>query len=169
MNTQAFTPEATQARIQHEGLRSKIMTAEQAAELIQPGFNVGMSGFTGSGYPKAVPLALAARMEAAHAAGKPFRVGLWTGASTAPELDGALAKAEGISMRLPYQSDPTVRNQINAGGMFYSDMHLSHVAPMAWAGFFGRLNVAVIEVAGLTRSEERRVGKECRSRWSPYH
>ena len=23
--------------------------------------------------------------------------------------------------------------------------------------------------AGDTRSEERRVGKECRSRWSPYH
>src|SRR3712207_7398999 len=25
------------------------------------------------------------------------------------------------------------------------------------------------EVVYLTRSEERRVGKECRSRWSPYH
>ena len=25
------------------------------------------------------------------------------------------------------------------------------------------------EIAQLTRSEERRVGKECRSRWSPYH
>src|SRR3712207_9388749 len=25
------------------------------------------------------------------------------------------------------------------------------------------------EVEGLDRSEERRVGKECRSRWSPYH
>ena len=24
-------------------------------------------------------------------------------------------------------------------------------------------------VTQLTRSEERRVGKECRSRWSPYH
>ena len=24
-------------------------------------------------------------------------------------------------------------------------------------------------MASLTRSEERRVGKECRSRWSPYH
>ena len=24
-------------------------------------------------------------------------------------------------------------------------------------------------VENLTRSEERRVGKECRSRWSPYH
>src|ERR1039457_864612 len=26
-----------------------------------------------------------------------------------------------------------------------------------------------ISVLGETRSEERRVGKECRSRWSPYH
>ena len=25
------------------------------------------------------------------------------------------------------------------------------------------------DVVFLTRSEERRVGKECRSRWSPYH
>ena len=25
------------------------------------------------------------------------------------------------------------------------------------------------KVAYFTRSEERRVGKECRSRWSPYH
>ena len=25
------------------------------------------------------------------------------------------------------------------------------------------------EVDQATRSEERRVGKECRSRWSPYH
>src|SRR3712207_9448090 len=27
----------------------------------------------------------------------------------------------------------------------------------------------VIRDAGVSRSEERRVGKECRSRWSPYH
>ena len=26
-----------------------------------------------------------------------------------------------------------------------------------------------IQVLGAVRSEERRVGKECRSRWSPYH
>src|SRR5260370_13520115 len=26
-----------------------------------------------------------------------------------------------------------------------------------------------VVVRGLQRSEERRVGKECRSRWSPYH
>ena len=34
-----------------------------------------------------------------------------------------------------------------------------------------RLPNAIISsiVCGLSRSEERRVGKECRSRWSPYH
>ena len=30
----------------------------------------------------------------------------------------------------------------------------------------GQLN---LPVTGEIRSEERRVGKECRSRWSPYH
>ena len=28
---------------------------------------------------------------------------------------------------------------------------------------------ADVEIRGDQRSEERRVGKECRSRWSPYH
>ena len=34
----------------------------------------------------------------------------------------------------------------------------------------GRVFEEVIaEIASIVRSEERRVGKECRSRWSPYH
>ena len=33
----------------------------------------------------------------------------------------------------------------------------------------GLVTVATIAVVILARSEERRVGKECRSRWSPYH
>ena len=32
-----------------------------------------------------------------------------------------------------------------------------------------RIDVARQYAAELLRSEERRVGKECRSRWSPYH
>ena len=32
-----------------------------------------------------------------------------------------------------------------------------------------KLCYAIGAVLGLVRSEERRVGKECRSRWSPYH
>ena len=29
--------------------------------------------------------------------------------------------------------------------------------------------VALFRAGNVERSEERRVGKECRSRWSPYH
>ena len=136
-------------RIACTALRAKVTTAADAAELIPPGSTVGLSGFTGSGYPKAVPLALAARMETERQAGNPFRIRVWTGASTGPELDGALAKAKGIEFRLPYNSDPTARDQINRGEMEYFDMHLSQVAPMAWQGFLGPLDVAVIEVTGI--------------------
>jgi len=137
------------SRIRNLALRSKIMSAEQAAALIPRGSNVGMSGFTGAGYPKEVPLALAERMNAAHARGETFRIGVWTGASTAPELDGALAKVDGMEMRLPYQSDPTCRKRINAGEMEYIDIHLSHVAQFVWGGFLGNLDVAIVEVAGI--------------------
>jgi len=137
------------ARIGLESLKAKVMSAQDAATLIAPGSTVGMSGFTGSGYPKAVPMALASRIEAEHAAGNPFRLRVWTGASTGPELDGALAKADGIEFRLPYNSDPIAREKINRGEMDYFDMHLSQVAPMAWQGFLGPLDTAVIEVSGI--------------------
>ena len=38
------------------------------------------------------------------------------------------------------------------------------ITDMAWVGRLGSEAVAAIG-----RSEERRGGKECRSRWSPYH
>ncbi len=140
---------ATQERIGCTALQSKVMTADAAAALIAPGSTVGMSGFTGSGYPKAVPVALAARMERAHAAGDPFRIRVWTGASTGPELDGALARANGVEFRLPYNSDPIAREKINRGEMEYFDIHLSQVAPMAWQGFLGPLDTALIEISGI--------------------
>jgi succinyl-CoA:acetate CoA-transferase len=137
-------------RIAHRGLRGKVVPADEAAAHIRPGDNVGMSGFTGAGHPKAVPQALAAMIAEHRARGEDFRIGVWTGASTAPELDGALAEADGIELRLPYQSDPVSRAKINAGTMEYLDLHLSHVAQMAWEGFFGKLDVALVEVAGIT-------------------
>ncbi|MGI3163199.1 acetyl-CoA hydrolase/transferase family protein [Pseudooceanicola sp. 200-1SW] len=137
-------------RISNQTLRARMMNAEDAASLIAPGDTIGMSGFTGSGYPKAVPQALAARIEEKRSEGNPFKVKIWTGASTGPELDGALAKADGIEFRLPYNSDPIAREKINAGEMNYFDMHLSQVAPMAWEGFLGKLDVAVVEISGIT-------------------
>ena len=39
----------------------------------------------------------------------------------------------------------------------------------AFGTWLHRLAVNVVLNARKSRSEERRVGKECRSRWSPYH
>jgi len=137
------------SRINSAAHRRKVMDAEAAAALIAPGSTIGLSGFTGSGYPKAVPLALGGRIEREHEQGRPFRVKVWTGASTGPELDGALAKADGIEFRLPYNSDPVAREKINRGEMEYFDMHLSQVAPAAWQGILGPLDTAVVEISGI--------------------
>jgi len=137
------------SRVLNATLRNKIMSADEAAALIPSGVNVGMSGFTGSGYPKLVPAALARHINKHNQGGEKFRIGVWTGASTAPELDGALASVDGVEMRLPYQSDPTCRRRINAGEMEYIDIHLSHVAQFVWFGFLGKLDIAVVEVAGI--------------------
>ncbi|NTU58666.1 MAG: acetyl-CoA hydrolase/transferase family protein [Chlorobiaceae bacterium] len=140
---------STTSRILNKALQDRIMSAEQAATLIHSGAHVGMSGFTGSGYPKSVPQALAKHIAASNSEGQKFKISVWTGASTAPELDGALAEADGVEMRLPYQSDPICRKRINAGQMEYLDIHLSHVAQFVWFGFLGKLDMAVVEVAGI--------------------
>src|SRR5579862_6047813 len=136
-------------RILNPNLAQKIMSAEEAAALIKSGDQIGMSGFTGSGYPKVVPIELARRISDANFRGRTFRVSVFTGASTGPELDGALAMAGGINLRLPYQSDPETRKRINAGEMDYMDIHLSHVAQFVEYGFLGKLDVALIEVSAI--------------------
>jgi len=137
------------SRVLNARLAEKIMRAEEAAALIGSGDQVGMSGFTGSGYPKEVPIALARRIAEAQIHGNKFQVSVFTGASTGPELDGALALAGGVNLRLPYQSDPETRKRINAGEMEYMDIHLSHVAQFVEYGFLGKLDVALIEVAAV--------------------
>src|SRR3954453_2495082 len=99
-------------RIHHPGLPRKLLPADAAAAMIKPGATVGMSGFTGAGYPKEVPLALARRITEANASADRYRNNVWTGASTAPELDGAPAPADGIELRLPSQPDPISREKI---------------------------------------------------------
>ena len=137
-------------RMQYADFQSRIMTADEAARFVSNGDIVGMSGFTGAGYPKVLPTAIAARAREEHAAGRPFRIQVWTGASTAPEADGVMAEADAVSLRLPYNSDGATRKKINAGEIDYLDLHLSHVAQLASYGFLGQMNVAVIEIVGIT-------------------
>lgn len=128
-----------------------VLAAEEAALLVKDGQSIGFSGFTAAGAAKVFPRALAARAKADHAAGRPFRVGVLTGASTGPSLDGALAEARAVLFRTPYQSDPLLRAQINAGEVRFFDMHLSALPQAVRYGFLGPLHWAVVEACDVTR------------------
>ena len=131
------------SRVHCDAAMAKVTTAEAAAALIKDGMNIGVSGFTPSGYPKAVPLALAERAKT-----DPLKINLWTGASVGPEIDSALTNAGVVARRLPYQTNNDLRKAINNGSVKYTDLHLSHVAQMARYGFmYGRhdVDIAIIE------------------------
>ena len=132
-------------RVRNKDLQARIVTAEEAAAFIKPGMSIGMSGFTASAYPKAIPLALAERMKK-----EPFTVDIWTGASTGPELDDTLAAVHGIKKRLPYQTDNILRSEINDGSVDYLDLHLSESAQLARVGYLGKLDLAIVEAVAIT-------------------
>lgn len=130
------------------------ITAEEAASYIKNGDNVGLSGFTASGTPKVVTVALAKRAKELHEKGEPFKVNLFTGASTNDHVDGELARAEAIGLRTPYQGHPDSRKLANKGGMQYFDAHLSHLSQDLRYGFYGDIDVAIIEVTEMSPNGE---------------
>lgn len=132
----------------------KFVTAEEAAAYVQNGDIVGFSGFTPAGSPKEVPTAIAKRAEQFHAEGKDFKIGVYTGASTGDSLDGALARADAILFRTPYQSNKDLRTSLNTDRASYFDMHLSSLAPHLRFGFMPKPRIAVIEVCDLTDDGE---------------
>ncbi len=132
-------------RIRHAGLRSRVTTAQAAAELIQNGMTVGMSGFTRAGDCKAVPAALAERAEK-----HPLQITLITGASLGHDTDKLLAEAGVLARRLPFQVDTTLRRKINRGEIRFIDQHLSETAEQLRAGHIGPVDVAIIEAAAIT-------------------
>ncbi|HUO59386.1 MAG TPA: succinate CoA transferase [Candidatus Acidoferrales bacterium] len=126
------------------------LTAEEAASLVDHGQTVGFSGFTPAGAAKAIPKAIAARAQQLHADAEEFQIGVLSGASTGPSLDGALAKANAISFRTPYQSDPNLRKRINTGETRFVDMHLSLMPQAVRYGFLGPVHWAVLEACDIT-------------------
>ena len=132
----------------------KIISAEEAASHINHGDNIGFSGFTAAGSPKTVSEALAKRAIAAHEKGEPFQVGVFTGASTSDHLDGALARANAMKFRTPYQSNKDSRAALNRHDVHYYDYHLSQLAQDIRYGFLGNVDVAVIEACDVTEDGE---------------
>jgi len=127
-----------------------IITAEEAAAMIPHGSTVGFSGFTPAGAAKAVPRAIAERGKAVKELGHPLRLNILTGASTGAAFDEALADADVIAWRAPYQSSKTLRKRINDQEAKFVDLHLSHVPQMVEFGFFGNIDFAVVEAVDVT-------------------
>ena len=132
----------------------RFMTAEEAAQFVKNGDQVGFSGFTAAGVPKAVPSAIAKIAEEEHAKGRSFKINVVTGASSGDPLDGALSRAKAIGFRAPYQNNLDIRNAINAQEVDYVDMHLSQLAQEVRYGFYGGIDVAIVEAADVTENGE---------------
>ena len=84
-----------------------------------------------------------------------FAGGFWLDYESAPELGAAMRAADiVISVHAPLAA---FMGHVEREKKFKMALGmLDHTAGLAKA-------------VGAERSEERRVGKECRSRWSPYH
>lgn len=132
----------------------RIISAEEAASFVKDGDLVGFSGFTPAGCPKVVSKAIAAKAVVEHAAGREFKIGMFTGASTGDSLDGELARANAIKFRTPYQSNNDLRGSLNTGKADYFDMHLSTISQELRYGFLGKVNVAILEVADYSENGE---------------
>ncbi|PLB86103.1 acetyl-CoA hydrolase [Dysgonamonadaceae bacterium] len=128
------------------------VSAQEAAALVKNNDNVGFSGFTHAGCPKVVPVEIAKRAEEEHAKGNPFKIGVFTGASTGDAIDGALSRAKAIKFRTPYQTNKDLRNAINSGEVAYYDLHLSQLAQEIRYGFLGNVDVAIVEACEVTEN-----------------
>lgn len=132
-------------RILSDKYLSKVMSADEAAQLVKDGMTIGMSGFTPAGHPKAVPLAIARRADK----GEKLSLTVMTGASVGDEIDGAMCRAGCIAKRLPYQTHTDMRNAINAGQIDFIDVHLSQLPVWVKSGFVGELDLAIVEISGI--------------------
>ncbi|MDR1896934.1 MAG: acetyl-CoA hydrolase/transferase family protein [Prevotellaceae bacterium] len=131
-----------------------VMSPEEAANFVKNDDNIGFSGFTAAGCPKVVPAAIAKKAEEEHSKGNPFKIGMFTGASTGDSIDGTLARADAIKFRTPYQSNKDLRQAMNNGSTAYFDLHLSHLGQMLRYGFLGKINCAIIEASDINSEGE---------------
>ena len=129
------------------------LTAAEAAAMIKDQDNIGLSGFTPNGVPKATFRELSKRAIAEHEAGRPFQVGILTGASTSQSIEGDMAAANAIKFRAPFSTNKDFRTHTNMGEIDYEDMHLGHMAERLRRGFYGEIDLAIIEVSDLEEGE----------------
>ncbi len=127
-------------------MRKNTTDAKTAAESIQDGMTVAMSGYAMAGYPKALVRALTER----RAAGDVFSIRLITGAN-APWLDEQLSGQNIIASRAPMIANKTLAGQVNRGEVRYIEQQMCRMPRLIRSGSFGKIDVAVVEALELTK------------------
>ena len=72
-----------------------------------------------------------------------------------------------ITLPVALTRDPRITYTALGHIHLFQDLNPGAQPPVVYPGSIERVNFG--EAGNDDRSEERRVGKECRSRWSPYH
>ena len=134
-------------RIRLPALLKKVCSAESAAQWINDGMTIGMSGFTRAGDAKVVPLALAERARKEH-----LKITLMTGASLGNDVDKTLTEAGALARRMPFQSDPVLRAAINRGEVMFIDQHLSETVELLRTRQIAPIDIAIIEAVAITET-----------------
>ncbi|KAK7453282.1 acetyl-CoA hydrolase [Stygiomarasmius scandens] len=123
------TPSAAlRERVRRPGYFSKLAKPSDLAPLFKNGDYIGWSGFTGVGYPKQVPTAIADHVESNNLQANPEtkkKFNLFVGASVGPEVEDRWAALDMIARRYPHQVGKEVSKGINAGRIEFADKHLS--------------------------------------------
>ncbi|KAL7273178.1 acetyl-CoA hydrolase [Rhizina undulata] len=155
MSGAAMASAALKARVRRPALLNKLCKAEDLIHHFPNGAYIGWSGFTGVGYPKLTPIALADHVEKNNLQGK-LRYSLFVGASSGAETENRWAELDMIERRSPHQVGKSIAKGINEGRIKFFDKHLSMFPGDLVYGYYTKdrpnkkLDIAVIEASAIT-------------------
>ncbi|KAI5782929.1 putative acetyl-CoA hydrolase [Pyronema domesticum] len=147
---------AFKARVRKPSLWNKLHTADELLHHFPNGSYIGWSGFTGVGYPKVLPIALADHVEKNNLQGT-TNYSLFVGASSGAETEGRWADLNMYTRRAPHQVGKSISKGINEGRINFFDKHLSMFPGDLLYGYYTKhrtdgkkLDIAVVEATAIT-------------------
>ncbi|KAI5812713.1 putative acetyl-CoA hydrolase [Pyronema omphalodes] len=156
MSRAAMASAAFKARVRKPSLWNKLHTADELLHHFPNGSYIGWSGFTGVGYPKVLPIALADHVEKNNLQGT-TNYSLFVGASSGAETEGRWADLNMYTRRAPHQVGKSISKGINEGRINFFDKHLSMFPGDLLYGYYTKdrtdgkkLDIAVVEATAIT-------------------
>ncbi|MCJ1304861.1 acetyl-CoA hydrolase [Hypocenomyce scalaris] len=143
------------SRVRRPSYLSKLAKTDDLIDLFPHGSYIGWSGFTGVGYPKKVPTALADHVEKNNLQGK-LKYSLFVGASSGAETENRWARLDMIERRSPHQVGKEIAKGINEGRIKFFDKHLSMFPVDLVYGYYTKdkpnkkLDVVIVEASAIT-------------------